>query len=126
MSHRPIQVELCLEAAKQGNLDGVKEQVRQLLHSSDGSLVGEPRWLYESMLAAIEQQNVDMVQHLLDEKVVTDKEFPAETAVRARAFDILELFVGRGWKINQSDRNEPPVLGYDLHTHAYLSPLTQV
>jgi hypothetical protein len=112
-SARPNQIKLCLQAAEGGDLDGVKEQVQQLLHSPDVSFLGEQPdlgWLHNLLLAAIQRGNVDMVQYLLDEKVVTDGEFPAETAVRARAFDVLELYLGRGWDINQPNGDEPPVL----------------
>jgi hypothetical protein len=114
-----IQVSRCLQAAQNGNLTGVKEQTDQLLHSSDVSPVGRepvPASLYESLSVAIKQDHRAIVEHLLNEQVA-GQDFPADTAVRARAFNILELFLARGWNVNQPDRDMPPVLGYDFQIH---------
>jgi hypothetical protein len=112
---RPEQVDLCYRAARDGDLDGVKEHVWQLLHNPEVAYVGEkphPGWLYDSLLVAVQQNNVEMVQFLLDEKV-TEGRLPVEPAVRARAFEVLELFLRNGLDINQPlSPNEPPVLRY--------------
>ena len=132
---RPIQVQLCHEAAAMGDLEGVKDQVRQLLHSPDVPSVGEkphPAWLYESLSEAIRQNNVEIVRYLLDENVANG-DLPVETAVRWQAFEILELFLRYGWDVNQPmGRNEPPVLGYyfqllftyELYLHILSIPLS--
>ncbi|OAG09321.1 ankyrin [Paraphaeosphaeria sporulosa] len=116
---RPEQVDLCYRAARDGNFDGVKEQVRQLFHNPEVAYVGEkphPGWLYDSLLEAIQRNNVEMVQFLLDEDV-TDGYLPVEPAVRARAFEVLELFLRNGLDINQPLRpNEPPVLSIPICT----------
>lgn len=112
---RPKQVDLCYRAACNGDLDAVKEQVRQLLHNPEVASVEEqppPTWLFESLTEAIGQNNVDMVQFLLDENVAQDY-LPAENAVGSRAFEVLELFLRYGWDINRpTGRNEPSVLRY--------------
>jgi hypothetical protein len=96
-------VDLCYGAACDGDLDGVKEHVWQLFHNPEVTYGGEkphPGWLYESLLEAIQQNNVEMVQFLLDENV-TDGRLPVDPAVRARAFEVLELFLRNGLDINQ-------------------------
>jgi hypothetical protein len=116
-SVKPEQVDLCYRAACDGDFDGVKEHVWQLFHNPEMTYVGEkphPGWLYDSLLEAIQQNNVEMVQFLLNENV-TDGSLPVEPAVRARAFKVLELFLNNGLVINQPFRlNEPPVLRYYL------------
>jgi len=112
---RPEQVDLCHRAARDGDLDGVKEQVRQLFYNPEVAHVGEkphPGWLYDSLLEAIQGDNVEMVQFLLDENVA-DGNLQVEPAVRARAFKVLEQFLRNGLDINQPiGPNEPPVLRY--------------
>lgn len=113
--YRPPEVELCEDAARNGDLKRVKELVQQLLHSprpSYETLKPQPGWLYSSLTTAIERHDLDMVQFLLDENVTTrDALLPFEDAVRCRAFEVLELFLQRGWDINKPlHRNEPPVL----------------
>ncbi|KAF2870492.1 ankyrin repeat-containing domain protein [Massariosphaeria phaeospora] len=116
---RPEQVDLCYRAACNGDLDGVKEQVRQLFHNPEVAYVGErpqPGWLYDSLLTAIQRNDAEMVQFLLDENV-TDGYLPVEPAVRARAFEVLEQFLRNGLDINQPfRRNEPPVLSIPICT----------
>jgi hypothetical protein len=113
--YRPPEVELCDDAARNGDLDKVKELVQKVLHSpcpSSETLKPHPRWLYNSITTAIERHDLDMVQFLLDENVTTqDALLPFEDAVRCRAFDVLGLFLQRGWDINKPlHQNEPPVL----------------
>lgn len=113
--YRPSEVQLCDEAAGNGDLERVKELVQQLLHGprpSSETLKPHPEWLYGSITTAIERHDLNMVQFLLDENVVTrDTLLPFEDAVRNRAFGVLELFIQRGWDINKPlHRNEPPVL----------------
>jgi len=114
---RPEQVNLCYHAACNGDLSGVKEQVQQLFYNPRITHEGEephPGWLYDSLLKAIQQDDVKIVQFLLD-KDVTGGRFPVEPAVRARAFKVLELFLQNGLDINQPlGHNEPPVLRYYL------------
>jgi hypothetical protein len=116
---RPPQVKLCYQAASAGDLEGVKEQFRQLFDSSKVPSVLEmphPAWLYDSLSIAIQRNHVEIVQYLLDRNV-HDEDLPAELAVRARAFDILELFLKCGWDVNKPmGPNEPPILGYDLQS----------
>lgn len=118
------EVELCYRAALNGDLEGVKEHVWQLFHNPEVANVGDtphPGWLYESLLEAIRQNNVGMVQFLFDEGV-GDGRFLVEPAVRARAFDILELFLRKGFNINQPLRpDEPPVLRYHFQSLLYLT-----
>lgn len=119
-SARPFQVSLCLQAAQNGDLDGVKEQVRQLLHTSvpsPANVGADPAWLFDSLSAAIERNDRKMVEFLLDENVMVGS-LPAEGAVRAGAYGVLELFLDCGWDINLPDSDEPPVLGYDFRTCA--------
>jgi len=55
---RPEQVDLCYRAALDGDLDSVKEQVRQPFHNPEVANVGEklhPGWLYDSLLEAIQR-----------------------------------------------------------------------
>lgn len=113
--YRPPEVELCDDAARNNDLRRVKELVHQLLHSprpSSETLKPQPRWLYDSITTAIERHDLAMVQFLLDEEVTTRNALlPFEDAVRCRAFEVLELFLQRGWDINKPlHRNEPPVL----------------
>jgi hypothetical protein len=118
-SKRPVQVGLCLQAAQKGDLEGVKEQTEQLLRSSDVSpreLKPKPGWLYDSLSAAIKQKDRKVVEYLLEQNV-HDGEFPAETAVRAGAFDILALFLDHKWEINKPNRDEPPVLWYNSYIY---------
>lgn len=71
-----------------------------------------PAWLYHSLCEAIQQDNIEMVQFLLDENVASG-DLPVEVAVRSQAFKVLELFLQRGWHINQPmGRNQPSVLRY--------------
>ncbi|KAF1948315.1 ankyrin [Byssothecium circinans] len=106
--YRPPEVELCDDAARNGDLKRVKELVQQLPHSPRPS----------SITTAIERHDLDMVQFLLDENVTTrDALLPFEDAVRCGAFEVLELFLQRGWDINKPlHRNEPPVLSIPLCT----------
>lgn len=87
--------------------------MRQLLHNPEVAFVGEkphPGWLYDSFLEAIVQDNVEMVQFLHEENV-TGGRLDVEPAVRARAFQVLELFLRNGLDINHMfKRNGPPVL----------------
>ena len=79
------------------DLQGVTIQVHQLLHNHRVPSPGEkphPAWLYDSLSEAIGQNNVEIVQHLLEQNVANGC-FPAAEAVRARAFDILELCIRR-------------------------------
>lgn len=111
---RPEQVDICYRAACDGDLDTLKEQAWQLLHNPEAAFVEQPHpaWLYRSLAEAIRQQNIEMVQFLLDENVANG-DLPVEAAVRSRAFKVLELFLQRGWNINQPmGRNEPSVLRY--------------
>lgn len=113
--YRPPEVELCDIAAGNGDLKRVEELVQQLLHSprpSSETMKPEPRWLSSSMATAIERHDLKMVQFLLDENVSSpDSLFPFGLAVRCRAFEILELFLQRGWDINKPQCPvEPPVL----------------
>lgn len=111
---RPEQVDICYRATCDGDLDTLKEQAWQLLHNPDAAFFEQPHpaWLYHSLAEAIQQQNIEMVQFLLDENVANG-DLPVEVAVRSRAFKILELFLQRGWDINQPmGRNEPSVLRY--------------
>jgi hypothetical protein len=114
---RPEEVELCYQAACQEDIDGVKKQVQSLLH--------EPRWstsernkpqptlLFESLFIAIKKENLELVQLLLDEKVAEGSNIPFEAAVRARAFRIMDLFLGLGWDINTPmGPGEPSTLRY--------------
>jgi hypothetical protein len=113
---RPEQVENCYRAACNGDLDILKEQAWQLLHNREVPLAEEPHpaWLYRSLSEAIQQDNIEMVQFLLDENVANG-DLPAEVAVRSRAFEVLELFLRLGWDINQPmGRNRPSVLRYIL------------
>ena len=110
---RPEQVDICYRAACKGDLDTLKEQAWQLLHNPEAAFVEQPHpaWLYRSLAEAIRQQNIEMVQFLLDENVANNGDLPVEVAVRSRAFKVLELFLQRGWDINQPmSRDEPPVL----------------
>ncbi|KAF2688152.1 ankyrin [Lentithecium fluviatile CBS 122367] len=96
------EVNLCYQAACEDDIDGVKKQVQRLLHNSRStSEQNKPssRWLFASLLIAIEKHNLELVQFLLNERVV-DEDLPFESAVRARAFEILEFFLGLGWDIN--------------------------
>ena len=111
---RPEQVDICYRAACKGDLDTLKEQAWQLLHNPEAAFVEQPHpaWLYHSLAEAIRQQNIGMVQFLLDENVANG-DLPVEVAVRSRAFKVLEVFLQRGWDINQPmGRNEPSVLRY--------------
>jgi len=111
---RPEQVDLCYRAACDGDLDAVKEQVRQLLHNPKEAFFEQPHpaWLYNSLAEAIKQQNMEIVQFLLNENVANGN-LPVEIAVRSRAFKVLELFLSYGWDINQPmARNDPSVLRY--------------
>lgn len=118
---RPMgeQVDLCYRAACDGDLDALKEHVRQLLHNHEAASVEEqpyPGWIYESLSEAIRQNNIQMVQFLLDENVAGGV-LPVEEAVRRRAFGVLELFLRSGCDVNQPrGRNEPPVLRYHFQS----------
>ncbi|KAL5442556.1 hypothetical protein PMIN07_004805 [Paraphaeosphaeria minitans] len=115
---RPEQVDICYRAACDGDLDTLKEQAWQLLHNREAACDEQPHpaWLYRSLAEAIRQQNVEMVQSLLDENVANG-DLPVEVAVRSRAFKVLELFLRRGWDINQPmARNKPSVLSIPLCT----------
>lgn len=95
----------------------VNEEMQQLLHSPEVPLLGEnpaPASPYESMSEAIDQNNVELAEYLLKQKLVdvANRDFPIEKAVRAKAFDMLEIFRRNGWDVNRPDRNEPPVLRY--------------
>jgi len=110
---RPEEVDLCYQAACRGDLDEVKKQAHQLLHEARPLSEPEkphPAWLYSSLSTSIEKQNVEIVRFLLDENVVGE-DFPADVAVYARAFSVLNLFLQYGWDINQPrGRNETPLL----------------
>jgi hypothetical protein len=55
---------------------------------------------------------MDIVRYLLNENVACES-LPVDCAVRARAFDVLELLLEHGWNINEPmDRSEPSALGY--------------
>jgi ankyrin repeat protein len=111
---RPEQVDTCYRAACDRDLTTLKEQACQLLHNPEAALIEQPHpaWLYRSLDEAIRQQNMEMIQFLLDENVANG-DLPVEVAVRSRAFKVLELFLQRGWDINQPmGRNEPSVLRY--------------
>lgn len=110
---KPKQVDLCYRAACAGDLDGVKEQVWQLFHNP--AYKGKepfPGWLFPSLLEAIEQENLEIVQVLLNENVADGNDV-IEPAVRARAFRVLEMLLRNGFDINQPvGPNEPPVMRY--------------
>jgi hypothetical protein len=110
-----MEVELCRQAACRGDVEEVKKQVRQLLHERRPSSEQEhphPTWLYQSLAVAITNRNVELVRYLLDEDVANGN-LPFESAVRAQAFEVLELFLQYGWDINQPlARNEPPALRF--------------
>jgi len=112
---RPIQVHLCYQATCNGDLDGVKEQVRRLLHGHKAAPPGQeprPEWLFSSLCEAISRKDIGIVQFLLEEKVAGE-DLPGDLAVRSQAFEILELFLRCGWDINKPlGRNQPSVLGY--------------
>ncbi|RYN85192.1 hypothetical protein AA0119_g13316 [Alternaria tenuissima] len=115
---RPKQVDICHRAARDGDLDTLKQQTWELLHDPKAAFVEQPcaAWLYPSLAEAIQQQNIEMVQFLLDENV-TNGDLPADVAVHNRAFKVLELFLKRGWDINQPmGRIEPSVLSIPLCT----------
>ncbi|KAH6643691.1 ankyrin repeat-containing domain protein [Boeremia exigua] len=115
---RPKQVDICYRAACDGDLDTVKEPVWQLLHNPEATFPErpQPRWLYYSLSEAIRQENVEIIHFLLDENV-KNGDFPAKATVRSRAFKVLELFLQRGWDINQPlCRIEPSVLCVPLST----------
>lgn len=111
----PPQVQSCEDAAKNGNIQRVKELVQQLLQSSSPSseaVEPQPKWFHGALTAAINRHDLDMVQYLLDENVATqDNHYVFEGTVRGRAFNVLELLLQRGWDINKTPtRVEPPVL----------------
>lgn len=113
---RPEQVQLCYRACCEGDLDSVKEQVRQLLHNPEAAPVGQepsPKWLYSSLCEAILRNDVSIVKFMLDEGVA-GKRLPGEEAVRSQAYEVLELLLLQyGWDINESmGRNRTSVLGY--------------
>jgi hypothetical protein len=58
-----------------------------------------PAWLFPSLVEAIWQKNVELMQYLLDEGVANG-DLPIECAVRGRAFEVLGLFLRYGWDIN--------------------------
>jgi hypothetical protein len=112
---RPEQVHLCYQATCKGDLSGVKEQVRRLLHDPEAASVGQvphPEWLSSSLSEAISRKDIKVVQFLLEEKVAGG-DLPGDDAVRSQAFEVLELFLRHGWDINKPmGRNQPSVLGY--------------
>jgi len=112
---RPEQVHLCYQATCEGDLSGVKEQVRRLLHDPEAASLGQvphPEWLSSSLSEAIFRKDIEVVQFLLDEKVAGG-DLPGDNAVRSQAFEVLELFLRYGWDINKPmGRNQPSVLGY--------------
>ncbi|KAF2756386.1 ankyrin [Pseudovirgaria hyperparasitica] len=117
--HRPIETELCNDAAQIGDLVQVRKLVQQVLHSdgsSYGNLQPRPEWFRSSVATAIEQHELNIVEYLVHENVVTpDDQYFVELAVRCQTFDILELFLQRGWDINKPlHRNQPPVLWIPL------------
>jgi hypothetical protein len=127
---RPEEVKLCYEAACREDIDDVNKQVQRLLHEPRWTALdgNEPRpsWLFESLLIAIGKQNVEIVQFLLDEKVVETLKYPFESAVRARAFGVLELFLSLGWDINSPmGRDEPSTLRHST-TSRIRSLLTSI
>lgn len=114
---RPEEVELCYQAACQEDIDGVKKQVQSLLHeprwSTSERNKPHPTWLSESLFIAVKRQNLELVQLLLDEKVAEESNLPFEAAVRARAFRVMDLFLGLGWNINTPmGPGEPSTLRY--------------
>lgn len=112
---RPEQVHLCYQATCEGDLSGVKEHVRRLLHDPEAASLGQvphPEWLSSSLSEAIFRKDIEVVQFLLDEKVAGG-DLPGDNAVRSQAFEVLELFLRYGWDINKPmGRNQPSVLGY--------------
>jgi hypothetical protein len=128
VSSRPIQISLCYQAALDGDLNKVKEQVQQLLHAPNSWQADKPTpaWFFESLSAAIQRNDVEIVRYLVDVGVA-EGSLPGEIAVRSEAFGILELFLQRGWDINEPmARHEPPVLRLRLflfiHVHGSHSP----
>jgi len=114
---RPEEIKLCYEAACQGDINGVKKQIQSFLReprrSTSERNKPDPTSLFESLLIAIEKQNLELVQLLLDEKVVEESDLPFEAAVRTRAFETMELFLGLGWDINAPmGSGEPSTLRY--------------
>ncbi|KAF2741709.1 ankyrin [Sporormia fimetaria CBS 119925] len=114
-SATPVEVSECYQAACEGDIDRVKSLAQLFLsESSKANAEPNPKWLYGSLSIAIQNQNLDIVQFLLDIGVV-DGDLLAEDAVRARAFKVLELFVDRGWDINKPmGRGRPPMLSIPL------------
>lgn len=112
---RPIQVQLCLRAASQGNFEDVQKQYQQLFQSPEVQTLREqpqPAWLYESLSEAIRLDDVKIVEFLLNEDV-SNGEFPVEVAVRKGAYKTLSLFLDYGWDVNKPlSNNEPPILWY--------------
>ncbi|KAJ8106767.1 hypothetical protein OPT61_g9325 [Boeremia exigua] len=91
---RPELVDTCYRAACDGDLNTLKEQIRQLLHDPEAEFAEQPHpaWLYCSLTEAIRQQNIEIVEFLLDENVAKGN-LPVEVAVRSRAFKVLGLFL---------------------------------
>jgi ankyrin repeat protein len=115
---RPEQVDICYRAACEGDLDTLKKQASQLLNNPEAASVEQPHpaWLCDSLAEAIRRQDIEMVQFLLDMNVANG-DLPVEVAVRSRAFKVLDLFLQRGWDINQPmGRNEPSVLRYNCQS----------
>lgn len=113
---RPPGIELCYQAARQGDVAEVKKQVHHLLHESQlvPAATPDPAWLSSSLEIAIQHENLEIVQFLLNEDVAQG-DLPIESAVRQQAKGVLELFLQHGWDINQPmRRNEPPALRYAL------------
>lgn len=114
--NRPEQVKLCYDAVCNGDLNSVKKQVKCLLEQPGmpSTSVEKPQatWLYHSLSRAIQKKDVEIVKFLLDSGVAGN-DLPGEVAVRARAYEVLELFFEYGWDINKPIcMTEPPVLGY--------------
>jgi len=113
---RPPQIEICYEAARKGDVAEVKKQVNHLLHEPQPTSAAppDPAWLSDSLDVAIQHENLEIVQILLNEDVARG-DLPIESAVRQRAKGVLELFLQYGWDINKPlRRNEPPALRYAL------------
>ncbi|CBX99859.1 hypothetical protein LEMA_P074480.1 [Plenodomus lingam JN3] len=103
---RPEQVQLCYQASCKGDLDGVKEQNSSPVQNG----------FFASLSEAISRKDIRVVQHLLDENVAGGH-LPADDAVRSQAYEILALFLTRGWDINEPmGRNLPAVLGIPSST----------
>jgi hypothetical protein len=113
---RPEEVQLCAEAASRGDIPEVKRLVQKLLHKPRPATelrTHEPAWLYESFCVAMQNQDLELLRFLLDEKVVADDwnfTVELEAGVRGRVFRVLKLFLQLGKDINAPlHRNEPPV-----------------